>query len=235
MKKLYSNTLFPELDIQDIRPKAREMSHHFRKKVTIGNLHIFNSLQSGLLDMPTINPYTGNLPRFLVPFNQARQTSVHQQFIHFFIDDYLFECLWNNPMRYLPMLKSFEGVIGTDFSQMGNMPYPQRLWNSYRNRLLGQWMQQRGINYIHNVTWSLPDSYDYSFNDLPINSIIAINSNGISGSSCSKYLWYKGYEEVLSRLQPSAIVRYGTKMPGENEEISVYFQNERLNLLRNGR
>ena len=96
-------------------------------------------------------------------------------------------------------------------------------------------MQHNGINYIHNVTWSLPDSYDYSFDGLPIGSTIAINCAGIAGSPSSKYLWYKGYEEALSRLKPSAIVRYGTKMPGENEAISVYFQNERLTLLRNGR
>lgn len=236
---IMSNTknylLFPERDVREVRPKAWEMSRHFKKKATIGNLQLFNPSAVSLLEMPTIEPFSGKLPRFLVPFHQARRSASHQAFIHFFIDDYSFECLWNNPERYLPLLKSFEGVIGTDFSQLGNMPFPQRVWNCYRNRLLGQWMQHNGINYIHNVTWSLPDSYDYSFDGLPIGSTIAINCAGIAGSPSSKYLWYKGYEEALSRLKPSAIVRYGTKMPGENEAISVYFQNERLTLLRNGR
>ena len=227
--------LFPERDVREVRPKAREMSQHFKKKATIGNLHLFNPSATCQLEMPTIAPYSGKLPRFLVPFHQARSSSFRQAFIHFYIDDYSFESLWNNPERYLPLMQSFEGVIGTDFSQMGNMPYPQRLWNCYRNRLLGQWMQSKGINYIHNVTWSLPDSYDYSFEGLPIGSVIAINCAGIAGSPSSKYLWYKGYEEALSRLKPSSIVRYGTKMPGENEAISVYFRNERLTLLRNGR
>ena len=227
--------LFPERDVLEDRPQAREMSRHFKRKTTIGNLHLFNPSATGLLEMPTIEPYSGKLPRFLIPFHQARSSACHQAFVHFYIDDYSFECLWNNPNQYLQLLQSFGGVIGTDFSQNGNMPYPQRMWNCYRNRLLGQWMQSHGINYIHNVTWSLPDSYDYSFSGLPTESVIAINCAGVAGSPSSKYLWYKGYEETLSRLKPTAIIRYGTKMPGEKEEISVYFQNERLTLLRNGR
>ena len=168
--------------------------------------------------------------------HEARKKVIQPgSFVHFYIDDYHFERIWNNPERYLPLLQRYDGVIGTDFSQLANMPYPQRLWNCYRNRLLGSWMQKHGINYIHNVTWSLPDSYDYSFEGLPAGSVIAINCAGIAGSPTSKYLWYRGYEEALSRLKPVAIVRYGTRMLEENEAISRYFENERLNLLRNGR
>ena len=235
MSNYVNNLLFPEQDVREMEPKAREISRHYLKKATIENLHLFNPNAVGLYDMPIIKPYYGKLPRFLVPFNQASKAVNHQAFVHFYIDDYLFERLWNNLERYLPMLRSFEGVIGPDFSQLANMPAPLRQWNCFRNRLMGQVIQNDGINYIHNVTWSLPDSYGYSFSGLTKGSIIAINSNGIFGNDCSKYLWYKGYEEVLKRLEPSAIVRYGPKMPGENEAISVYFQNERLNLLKNGR
>lgn len=227
--------LFPERDVLETGPKAREKSRHYLRKATVGNLQLFNPTASGFLELPTIEPYSGKLPRFVVPFNQARCAGSHQAFIHFYIDDYLFECLWTNPERYLPLLKSFEGVIGTDFSQLGDMPYPQRLWNCYRNRLLGQWMQRNGISYIHNVTWSLPDSYDYSFSGLPKGVVIAINCSGVVCKDASKYLWYRDYEEAMKRLCPSAVVRYGARMPGEKEEISVYFQNERLNLLKNGR
>ena len=235
MSDCKNTLLFPKRDVRKAEPRARETSRHYLKKATIENLHLFNPSAVGPYDMPTIEPYRGDLPRFLVPFHQARKAMAHHAFVHFYIDDYSFERVWNNPERYLPLLNSFEGVIGTDFSQLGNMPAPLRQWNCFRNRLLGQVIQNYGINYIHNVTWSLPDSYDYNFSGLPKGSIIAINSNGIAGTDCSKYLWYKGYEEALKRLEPSAIVRYGTKMPGENEAISVYFQNERLNLLKNGR
>ena len=227
--------LFSERDVLECRPEAREKSRHFKWKATIGNLQMYNPSACGAFDLPTIVPYSGVLPHALVPFHLASKASNHRAFVHFYVDDYRFERFWSRPADYLEMLKKFDGVIGTDFSQLADMPYPQRLWNCYRNRLLGQWMQRNGINYIHNVTWSLPDSYDYSFSGLAQGSVIAINCNGIAGTDCSKYLWYKGYEEALRRLKPLAIVRYGTKMSEEKEAISVYFQNERLNLLRNGK
>ena len=50
----------------------------------------------------------------------------------------------------------------------------------------------------------------------------------------SKYLWYRGYEEAVSTLHPSLIIRYGTRMPREHSDISLYFVNERLMRLRHG-
>lgn len=49
------------------------------------------------------------------------------------------------------------------------------------------------------------------------------------------YLWRKGYEEALRVLEPILIIRHGDKMPGEREDISVYYENINLKNLRNGR
>ena len=51
----------------------------------------------------------------------------------------------------------------------------------------------------------------------------------------SKYLWHRGYDYVVSHLEPSAILRFGPKMPGEIESISIYVENEYLNGMRYGR
>lgn len=185
--------------------------------------------------MPSLEPYLGPIPDYLVSFNQASSCTCHYCGVHFYIDDYLFERIWKNPDKYIPLLKRFLCVIGPDFSQYRNMPYPLRMYNCYRNRVLTQYMQNHGVNMVPNVTWSLPDSYDYSFSGIPKNSVIAINCTGIIGCNYSKYLWYKGYEEALKRLEPSKILRYGSKMEGEMASISKYYQNDRLKLLRNGR
>ena len=49
------------------------------------------------------------------------------------------------------------------------------------------------------------------------------------------YIWQKGYEEMIKRIEPSCILRYGDIMPNECDEISVYYPNDNLNYLRNGR
>ena len=54
-------------------------------------------------------------------------------------------------------------------------------------------------------------------------------------SNLSKFLWYKGYNEALHRLQPVRIIRYGSIMKDERQDISIYFENERLKMLKNGR
>jgi hypothetical protein len=62
-----------------------------------------------------------------------------------------------------------------------------------------------------------------------------MNCMGIRGDPDACYFWYLGYEEVLKTLEPSLIVRYGEKMEGENEEISLYFKNPIISRFKNGR
>lgn len=183
-------------------------------------------------EMPPIEPYEGPAPSRLVGFNEARCEHEHSGTVHFYINDDLFKCVWNDKNKYVPLLRQYESVIGPDFSQYVDMTYDERYYNAWRNRTLTAEWQSYGINVIPNVTWSLPDSYDYSFSGIPKHSVIAVNCTAIYGHNLTRYLWRKGYEEMMQRLEPRLIIRYGDKMPGENEAISVYFPNERLQRLR---
>lgn len=218
-----------------LRDGGKQMSTHYYRKAHCNNNDICLSMDRvGAFEMAPLSPYSGAVPTALIPFSEATSSSSFDFGVHFFIDDYQFERIWTNIHRYIPLLKKFQCVIGPDFSQFSDMSYPMRLWNSYRNRVVSAELQKGGVKLVPNVTWSLPDSYEYSFAGIPTDSIIAINCTSIS-TNISKYLWYKGYREALTRLRPKAIIRYGTKMPGETSEISYYFENERLKALRNGR
>lgn len=184
------------------------------------------------IEMPTIEPYEGPVPSRLIGFNEARCKHEHSGTVHFYINDDLFKCIWNDRNKYVPLLRQYESVIGPDFSQYVDMTYDERYYNAWRNRTITAEWQSYGINVIPNVTWSLPDSYDYSFSGIPKHSVIAVNCTAIYGHNLSRYLWRKGYEEMMQRLEPRLIIRYGDKMPEENEAISVYFPNERLQRLR---
>ena len=142
--------------------------------------------------------------------------------------------LFRDPNKYLPRLKKYRYVLSPDMSQYLEMPYYSRFANNCHNKALAQYLQQNGVNIIANVTWSQPDSYDYCFAGIPSNTVIAINSNGVNSHADSKYLWRKGYQEALRRLQPTRIIRYGQKMPDEREDISIYYENEYLRRMRHG-
>lgn len=197
------------------------------------NLHLNKSVTfAGELDMPRLQPFLDELPERLVPFNVAVGMCDYDSCVHFFLDDYQFERVWGQAERYLSVLRRFRCVIAPDFSQYADMPRAMRIWQNYRGKALAAWWQSEGVKVIPNATWSTPESYSYCFDGMPRGGVVAVNCMGIRSSALSMYLWRKGYEEMLERLRPELIVRYGDMMPGEREEISVYYPNEYIRKLK---
>lgn len=177
-----------------------------------------------------------DLPQQMIAFHEAisAKSQDYDKIVHFYEDDYRFLRLFRNPKAYLPKLRQYRYVLSPDMSQFIEMPSFARYANNCHNKAMAQFLQRNGVNVIANVTWSLPDSYDYCFDGIPTNTTIAINSNGVNAHSDSKYLWLRGYQEAIKRLQPKRIIRYGQKMHGEIEEISIYYENEYLRRMRHG-
>ena len=95
------------------------------------------------------------IPERIIAFNRARgHAPAANAVIHFYIADAFFECVWNNPTTYLPMLQRFPFVISTDYSLYSDMLLPEVMWNTFRNKLLCAWWQKNGVNVIPNVSWS---------------------------------------------------------------------------------
>ena len=82
---------------------------------------------------------------------------------HFFIADRLFMRVFRNPMKYIPFLKSCSGVIGTDVSQNVDMPQEMRFRHAWCNATMSKIFQNEGVNLYPNITWSIRDSFSYSF------------------------------------------------------------------------
>lgn len=177
-----------------------------------------------------------DLPTHMIAFHEA-MSSTQTEFnaiVHFYEHDFQFIRLFRNPGKYVPILKKYKYVLSPDMSQYVEMPYYKRYANNCDNKAMAQYLQRNGVKIIANVTWSLPDSYDYCFAGIPVNTVIAIGSNGVNAHPDSKYLWHRGYEEAIRRLKPTRIIRYGQKMPDEREDISIYFDNTYIRRMRHG-
>lgn len=202
------------------------------------NLDIFGNLPTvGKEQMPVLEPVDNNmkLPDCMMAFDEAYTKKYTECIVHFFTDDRRFLRVIRNPEKYLPFLKKCSAVIEPDLSQFANMPYAIRQAHAWLNRAVAAWLQSKGVRIIQNITWSLKDSYCYSIAGRAKNTIVAVNCTGILGHNFSKYLWKEGYKNVVLPLQPTKIIRYGDKMPDEMTDISIYFENPNLKLLRNGR
>jgi hypothetical protein len=198
---------------------------------------LYGSLPSASrIELPVLEPVKVEsiVPIRLVPFHEAFARKDYGCLVHFYTYDQHFIRVLRHPERYLDFFLKFRAVITPDLSQYADMSAEDRYLSAYINRAFPRYLQEHGVTVIPNVTWSLPDSFGYSFTGIPQYSPVAINCNGILKHDVSKYLWYRGYEEAVSRLHPSLIIRYGTRMPKEYSDISVYFTNERLMRLRYG-
>ncbi|MBQ9363999.1 MAG: DUF4417 domain-containing protein [Bacteroidaceae bacterium] len=182
--------------------------------------------------MPCLQPFLDEPPEMFFPFNVAVSCRDYNSGVHFYIDDYQFERVWQQPERYPQLLERFRCVVAPDFSQYADMPRAMRVWQSYRGKALAAWWQKEGVRVIPNATWSTPDSFSYCFEGIPTDSVVAVNCMGIRSSPLSMYFWRLGYEEMFRRLRPRLILRYGDMMPGEREDISVYYPNEYIKRLK---
>ncbi len=80
--------------------------------------------------MPTIAPAAVPVPARLIPFNVAmRLNRVPANCgVHFYLDDYQFERVWNAPERYVEKLRKFSCVLTPDFSLYLDMPRAMKIW-----------------------------------------------------------------------------------------------------------
>ena len=164
----------------------------------------------GKYDVPRINPTDAAIAAQWIPFNHTKSCrDSNGKGVHFFLDDYQFIRCWNQPDRYLSTLKRFSMVCSPDFSMYTDMPMAMQIYNHYRKHWLGAYWQAAGIAVIPTISWSTRESFDWCFDGEPKGSLVAISSVGTQNSKERKRLFMEGYEEMLSRLQPSSILFYG--------------------------
>ena len=161
-------------------------------------------------DMPVVAPVNDVHPRNLVSFNNAKYCEGKaDSWYHFYIHDLHFERFWTNPDRYLPLLEKFEGGISTDYSIYLDMPRPQQIYNSWRNKYCATLLQRQGKPVIPNVGWSDESSYDWAFSGIPEKSILAITTQGCLRNRVCKQSLFNGLHELIRRKNPTLIVVYG--------------------------
>lgn len=163
----------------------------------------------GKYDIPIIEPIKYDSCEF-IGFNYAKTCkSREDKGIHFFLDDYQFERLWNRPEVYLQMLQQFRYVMTPDFSTFTDFPKALQIWNHYKKHWLGAYLQERGVNIIPTISWSDKESLEWCFDGEPVNSVVAISSVGTQKNKVAKEKFLLGYEEMVKRLQPETIIFYG--------------------------
>lgn len=201
----------PEDDVESVDPDryygdAREATYN------AVNLNQYDeSRTEGFYQMPIIKACT-YIPESLIGFNYAKTSDDKNTGIHFFIDDYQFERIWNRPAENIERLRPYQCVLTPDFSLYMDMPMAMKIWNVYRSRLIGQMCQDAGLNVIPTLSWAEPATYDFCFDGIEPGGTVAVSTVGVMLSQESRDIWCDGMEKAMEKTKPSCVVCYGTRI-----------------------
>ncbi|KXT69337.1 DNA modification methylase [Streptococcus gordonii] len=221
------------------KDQAEEEPEDFHRETTINQYNLFNydpDRTEGKYNMPILDG-VDHVPADLQGFNYVLNKPDTSKGVHFFLDDYQFERIWQRPEFYIEKLIDFDCALTPDFSLYLDMPIAMQVWNIYRSRLIGQIMQDYGITVIPTVSWSTKDSFDFCFDGLPQNATLAVSTIGVKQDKEQFEIWIDGMNEMIERLSPTKIIVYGGKVDYDYKDIEVvYFDNATTERMKsNGR
>ena len=181
---------------------------------------------TGFYQMPIIKR-NDFIPSDLIGFNYAKTSKVKNTGIHFYIDDYQFERVWNKPSDYIDVLRQYECILSPDFSLYMDMPMAMKIWNVYRSRFIGQYYQSKGIKVIPTISWGESATFDFCFEGIEKGGTVSISTIGIKQDAEAMQIWKDGVDELIKRIRPSTILIYGGKVDYDFKDINiVYFSNK---------
>lgn len=129
-----------------------------------------------------------------------------QKGVHFFIDDYRFEGVYRDPDRSLARLSQYKFLLTPDYSTYADMNLWRQMESIAHSRWVGARWQDEGQIVVPTMGWGGPNSFDFSFDGPEKHCVVAV---GMIGCKHSKEAFMLGYNEMLNRIDPEAIICYG--------------------------
>ena len=93
-----------------------------------------------------------------------------------------------------------------DFSMYTEMPTALQLYNCFRNRWVGAFLQSKGVTVLPTVRWGDLESFNYCFDGIEKGCIVAVSTVGLRNDKANFLL---GYNEMFRRIHPEAVICYG--------------------------
>lgn len=186
----------------------------------------YDTLTRNFWQMPIIKN-NGFIPDDLIGFNYAKTSENKNCGIHFYVDDYQFERVWNKPEDYTDILFDYDCILSPDFSLYTDMPMPMKIWNVYRSRFIGNYYQSKGINVIPTLSWAEPETFKFCFEGIPEGSIVSVSTIGVKENKDALKIWRDGMQAAIDKIKPSTVLVYGGKLDFDYGNIGVrYFNNK---------
>lgn len=213
----------------EIKHEANKQNVEFTK-ANILNLEVAQYDGVGQFGIPQLDPVY-ELPEIKewVGFNYVLSDGNPEgKAVHFFIDDYQFERVWNNPEAYVDKLRRYVCVATPDFSPYSDMPVALQIYNHYRKHWVGKYWQEAGITVIPTIrNTATKTDLNWWLDGEPEGGIIIVSSMWQTAEGATEVGDKTDYE-IETRLKPKKIFVYGKpkeegiKTSAEVEYISLF-------------
>lgn len=145
--------------------------------------------------------------------------------VHFFVDDYRFNGIYDHPERTLSRYSQYAFLLSPDYLVYSDMSLWRQLENVAKNRWVGAYWQSKGLTVIPTVSWGLAHSFEFCFDGIEQNAVVAV---GMIGCKRNKLHFMRGYNAMLEKIEPSKIICFGTPFPEmEGNIIAIDYAESR--------
>lgn len=205
----------------DLEEEHQKNANDTQNRVeNIENLALGQFEGEGYYDIPILQPVY-ELPEIKewIGFNYVLSDEEPEgKGVHFFIDDYQFERIWNDPEKYIEKLSQYAAVATPDFSPYGDMPNALQIYNHYRKHWVGAYLQAHGVTVIPTIRCSTDKrSMDWYLDGEPHEGIVMISSMWAKGDSKDAFL--AEYKKMIEQLNPCKVFLYGNEIEGLDGNI----------------
>lgn len=149
----------------------------------------------------------------------SNDINASKKIVHSFKFDDVLERYYKQPYKFLERTCKYYAVCTFDFSMHKEMKEAQIIEATFKNRWIGVWFQNNGINnVIVTVGWVDEKTYDICFSGIEDGTVLMISTIGVCNDE-SIELFLNGYKEMRKRFPNSKIICVGNKIPGMDDDI----------------
>lgn len=161
--------------------------------------------------------------KYIKPIVEMNKTEEFHRGVHFYMYDWEFERIWNEPYKNFEKIKKFSCTLTPDFSTYTDMPLAMQIWNMYRARLIGQMMQDYGLTVIPGLQWAEPETFKFCFDGIEQGGTVAVSTRGTTADKEAHKKWCAGMEAAIEKVRPETILIYGTPPKFDFKGINVKY------------
>ena len=129
----------------------------------------------------------------------------------FYVDDYRFDAWYEEPDRY--MAKALNAgipiMVSPNFSLWFGAPKALHIYNTFKSRWLGRYMQECGVHLIPDINFADMGSFDFCLAGIPKRPpCISIQVQTVA-TQAEMARQRAGVERIISELKPEQLLLYG--------------------------